>query len=71
MSAADVSAYFDGRLGWMLGPPADAFAAMCAMGVDAVEEIHGVAENVAAGGLDEDARQVAFEWSVRIGSFIA
>mmetsp|Transcript_1521 Transcript_1521/g.3276 ORF Transcript_1521/g.3276 Transcript_1521/m.3276 type:complete len:96 (+) Transcript_1521:200-487(+) len=67
MSAADVDTHFR----WHLGPPETAFDAMGDMGVEALEELQGLADDVSKGGVDEGAQGAALRWSVLIGSFIA
>ena len=68
-SADAVRAFFARKLG--SGEDAESWARMQSLGLPALEELQGVAEDIAASGRDEDARSAGFEWATRIGRFIA
>ena len=67
LSAQEVHAYFNSELGAF----DSAFTQLQKMSIEEVEALQGIAEQISVGAGSEEAQQAGFEWSVKIGSFIA
>ena len=68
-SADAVNAFFAGKIG--AAEDAASLARMQSLGVTALEDLQGVADDIALSGRDDDARAAGFYWATRIGRFIA
>ena len=67
MSAAEVDAFFIARV----GPFDKAYDVMCKMQLEELEDLQGFADDVRAGGVDDDAQQKGLAWSTLISRIIA
>ena len=66
--ASVVHAYFSGKCG---STDAEQLAALKALSVSELEGLQAEAEDVAAGGRDEEARGAGLQWATAIGNLIA
>ena len=67
LSPEDVHAFFACNI----APPDAAFDRMRSMNLDELETLQGIADQISVGKASEESQKAAFEWSVRIGNFIA